>query len=413
MDGALSAPADPASGTIDGMPMGALVASANADQPGTAQPPPLSSAASPQQQEAARKSKAIAQATRVLNTQAILASGGAAPPAGVPPAQAPINTLNQPQQGALAPPAGAQPAPPPQGALAPRMMQPQLQAPPTLYTPPERGWDVPMMAAAGAMLAPTRTGGFAESLGAGLTAAAAETQKQREMVENEALRIQQQQVMNSWHQNQTAVNQEKADAYSATAAARIPELQARSAYEQARAAVIGASHESEGDQLGKAVQSLVGTTNPDTGKPWTQADAYRYVKGIDVRKEVADANVASKQQANTIRQKMLDIATTREERERISSMTDEQIRLMNAGTAAGAPIKPEDAGKTVQQLRTQGGAPAPASAPAATPTTPAAPAAPEAPERPSWVPPQAQYSKAYKNWYVQTPNGKWAQVNAP
>jgi len=89
-----------------------------------------------------------------------------------------------------------------------------------------------------------------------------------------------------WRVGQLGINQQKADTQGDLAGQRIQLMQAQAAMAMARAAHVGASHATEGDILAGAVKSLVGQPNPDNdGKPYSTAEAYRMVKGIQGRED--------------------------------------------------------------------------------------------------------------------------------
>ncbi len=71
--------------------------------------------------------------------------------------------------------------------------------------------NLPLLAAAGAMLGPTRTGGFSESLGSGFTAGAGALATQRQQDEAARLREAQQADTALWRQGMLGVNQQRAD----------------------------------------------------------------------------------------------------------------------------------------------------------------------------------------------------------
>ena len=367
---------------------------------------PAASAATAQKQAqmAAMNKAQVNLATR--NT--LLASGAAAPNSPT------INAIDQ---------ATGQPAP--QGAL--QMAAQPPQQPNRTFSPPmpqDSGWNVPMMAMAGAMLQPTRTGGFAESLGNALTVGAAETQKQREMLENEALRQQQMEDNRIWRQNQAINTAARNDYYGQGVVNRHEDNQDRIAAQSAAAnARIAAALEK--NAAGKYTYQAA--TQPDPNDPTKTVSGFVRlpVTGDEAPQFIPlNTTTAAQQNAGTAagraesiakwRADLASRATTKAEQDRIKEMTDEQIRLMVAGQNAGTPITPDAAKTTVQQLRANAGAPA--SQPAAgAPAAPAAPAAPkvEEPKPPAGAPPGARWSGAYKGWFVQGPDGKWAQWNAP
>jgi hypothetical protein len=81
---------------------------------------------------------------------------------------------------------------------------------------------------------------------------------------------------------------DRAQTYSMLSQASAAQKMADASYLTARASMGAASHASEGDIRSQAIKSLVGTMNPDTGKPWTTSEAYRYTGGFDIRQQNAD-----------------------------------------------------------------------------------------------------------------------------
>ena len=275
---------------------------------------------------------------------------------------------NQPMQGALTPP-------------PPMQQRPPLNLP----MPQDPGFNVPMMAMAGAMLQPTRTGGFAESLGNALGVGAAETQKQREMLENEALRLQQQDDTRAYREGMLANTANRNDSYAQIAAARLAKAQADSALETAKAAMVGASKPTEADLIREARDSLVGSEDADgnlavgpDGKPWTLLTATQAARSSQAALQNADTNATRTDNVAKWRADLAARATTKAAQDRIKGMTDEQIRLMVAAQNAGTPITPDAAGDTVTKLRANAGA--------APPPAAGGPAAPAAPTNPTFPP---------------------------
>lgn len=365
-DGALSQGGSDAGADLTG----ALTAGAQTP-PQTRQP--ALSGPTPQQQKAAAKIASLNQASRVL--QAGGAYGG--PPAiaagGMPPFDPatgmPVGM--QPQGGA--PPQGGQQRPQDQVGIQ------NFQGP---------GWsNLPMMAAAGAMLQPTRTGGFAESLGNALTAGAGEAQKQRELIENAALRAQQQQFQNQYHMMIAGSRQQDADTREQSMINRAPLLQAQAAMDTARAAMVGASKVTEADLIRSTVSNLVGSKNPDgtpalgpDGKPWTQLTALQAARTTGAAQQNADTAKARSDQTYDlgmkrvgILQARLDAETDENKRKDLQAQIRDQISLIT-GTkdVAGNPtLTPETAGAAEQKLRSNV---------TGTPTAPAAPQAPKPPQ---------------------------------
>lgn len=93
------------------------------------------------------------------------------------------------------------------------------------------GSNLPMLAAAGAMLRPTRTGGFAESLGNAFSSGAGAIQAQRALQENALLRQQQMEMNDQWRKAMIGV---RAGHYADMA----PYYQARAAMDSSRASYL-------------------------------------------------------------------------------------------------------------------------------------------------------------------------------
>lgn len=140
--------------------------------------------------------------TDLRNAQAILAAGG-----GPPPGAGMDNALRA---------AG--------GPLASQM---------------DGATNLPLLAAAGALLKPTRTGGFAESLGGAMEAGAGALSQQRQLEENARLRAAQLADTAAWRQGMVGVNQQRAGSYQQMADARTD--QAAAAQERAANAAAAAS----------------------------------------------------------------------------------------------------------------------------------------------------------------------------
>ena len=108
--------------------------------------------------------------------------------------------------------------------------------------------------------------------------------QQRQLATQDALRRQQAEYQNDYRQAMVQNTANRNDTYAQRVAAQSAQAQAQAALATARAAMVGASHATEGDVLSRAVGSLANgrTVNPDTGQPWTTADALMHVKGADV-----------------------------------------------------------------------------------------------------------------------------------
>jgi hypothetical protein len=264
------------------------------------------------------------------------------------------------------------------------------------------GWtNLPQLAAASALLAPTRTGSFAESLSNAFGAAGGAAEKQRELLENAALRAQQQEDMNLYRMGMVGARQQHEDAYTASQNARVPLMEAQAAAAMARATgalANGANKITPAELDQTAALELVNTKGPDgspalgpDGKPWSFATALQFVRSS----QSSLMNAQTRQDGMVIaagRLKVLQdqLAETKDENQRkaIRAAIEEQTKiLLGTKDLSGKPtMTPEDAGKVVG---TMGGAPPPPSAPKTTP---------------AGVPLGSQYSPSRKAW--RTPDGK-------
>lgn len=161
----------------------------------------------------------------------------------------------------------------------------------------------PMIAAAGAMLSPTRTGGFSESLGNAFTAYAHGAETERSQDEQSAQRLLQAQWQNDYRQQMASAATSRAASYGTSVADKSQLIQAQSSMDMARAAMLQAraaagtaAHVTPGDLQAQAMNSLLTPgsdgkppINPDTGNPFTKLEAYN----------ATQAATASAQNANT------------------------------------------------------------------------------------------------------------------
>lgn len=261
------------------------------------------------------------------------------------------------------------------------------------------GWsNLPMLAAAGAMLGPTRTGGIAESLGRGFEAGAGAAEQQRSLIENAALRQQQQEFQNSWRQQQVENTRNRNDAYFERVQAQNQKSiadaatdQARAAYLTARAAMTGVSKPNEAEAIQGVVSSLVGSKDPDTGqlslgpdgKPWSRLTAFQAARSTQSQLTNANTGVRRADLEEQFHQQTVDHwnaliaqATTKEQADELRHQRDAQIHLFTGSKdAAGQPTMTfDEAGAKIKP---------PAAATAAAPTATAAPAAPSYPSPPA------------------------------
>ena len=343
----------------------------------------LPAAASPK----ARQIATIAQTKNRLAARNTLIASGAANPNSPT-----INAIDQ----SIGQPAGA---PPMQGALTaqpPPQMQYRSFNPPM---PQDPGFNVPMMAMAGAMLQPTRTGGFAESLGNALSVGAQETQRQREMLENEALRQQQQEDNRIWRMGQLANTAQRNDFYGQGIQNRHEDNQDRIA-EQSAAANARIAAAMEKNAAGKYTYQAA--TQPDPNDPTKTVSGFVRlpVTGDEAPQFIPlNTTTASQQNASTNagrtksiaewRSELAARATTKAKQDSIKEMTDEQIRLLIAAQNAGTPITSDAVRDTVNKLRANAGAASPvpgvsvSAAPSIAPSAPTAPANPTFPQAPA------------------------------
>lgn len=160
--------------------------------------------------------------------------------------------------------------------------------------------NLPLLAAAGALLSPTRTGSFGESLGNAFQAAVPVAEQERKLQEEALLRAEQAETNRIWRQGQLAVNQQKANAGDLRTdiyGRRVDSLSAKDAAIAARQQALAAvgPHATAGDlqkaTIDATVRTLMGKVNPDTGQPWTQdeaqAQAWDTVKNFQVSRDRA------------------------------------------------------------------------------------------------------------------------------
>jgi hypothetical protein len=151
--------------------------------------------------------------------------------------------------------------------------------------------NLPLLAAAGALLTPTRTGGFAESLGNAFTSGAGALSQQRQMEEQARLREAQQAATAAYRQDVLAINQQRANTQADTGAARVAQLQAQAALLSAKAALGANSKFTDADMFDKAANKMVesGKINPATNEPYTYFEALPFVRQTAAQMQSADA----------------------------------------------------------------------------------------------------------------------------
>jgi len=85
-----------------------------------------------------------------------------------------------------------------------------------------------------------------------------------------------------------SVNQQKADTQGDVASQRINLMQAQATAALARATHAAGSHATDGDIKSQAIRDLLGQENPETGKAYTRAEAYRFISGVAGREAAAE-----------------------------------------------------------------------------------------------------------------------------
>ena len=218
------------------------------------------------------------------------------------------------------------------------------------------------------MLAPTRTGGFAESLGNAFGAGSQEAMKQRELIENAALRAQQQEFQNQYHMAIAGAREQDANTRSSRLDADLPLIQAKAALAAASAAQRGADKVTEAQLIQDAARSLVGSVNPDgspalgpDGKPWTQLTALQAARTTAGQQQNANTNETRADNAYQMGMKRIDLLQKKLEVETDAKKAGEirddikaQIDLLTRTKDASGNLTmtPTQAGATFKQLKT-------------------------------------------------------------
>ena len=262
------------------------------------------------------------------------------------------------------------------GGARPQSYMPPVAMPPdpTMTSPGYQtfqgnGWsNLPQLAAAGAMLAPTRTGGFSESLGNAFSAGSQEAMKQRELIENAALRAQQQEYLANYHQQIADARTQDANTRAGRLDADLPLIQAKAALAAASAAQRGADKVTEAELIQSAARSLVGSVNPDgspalgpDGKPWTQLTALQAARTTAGQQQNANTNETRADNSYQmgmkridLLQKKLDVETDAKKAAEIRDDIKAQIDLLTKTKDASGNLTmtPTQAGATFKQLKT-------------------------------------------------------------
>lgn len=204
--------------------------------------------------------------------------------------------------------------------------------------------NLPLLAAAGAMLSPTHSGTFSEALGNAFKAAVPVTEQQRQLAENAQLRKAQMDNNAAIWGSRVGVQQDantiRAQRVSdqATIAARVADLKQQglddlSAHRQALEDLGSGKLDAYRERTTEMGTAAAGRTNLSQ-------------QALDLRKQAFDALVSQRGITND-RNAQNDLAT------QLSRMTDEQIRAINAGKnpLTGAVPTADQAGATVNKLR--------------------------------------------------------------
>jgi hypothetical protein len=202
--------------------------------------------------------------------------------------------------------------------------------------------NLPLLAAAGAMLQPTHSGGFAESLGKAFSAAVPVAEQQRAQTEQTQLRKAQMDTNAAIWGARTGVQQQNADTASAREGAYASGIVARNTWYGAREDALAADPKATGaDVLDRAVKSLVGQTNPDTGQPYDYAGAFAKMKNYTDTNAIKLGGLAVNQQnADTARLRADTSANLGQQRidqktQQIQSTDDYRQAVLNLRTRMG------------------------------------------------------------------------------
>lgn len=157
------------------------------------------------------------------------------------------------------------------------------------------GSNLPLLAAAGALLAPTRTGGFSESLGNAFQAAVPVAEAQRKLEANAVIRQQQLADNAEWRKAQIDVAKTNANTRAARSASLTAKDVAQTGLANVRAWAAAHPKATMADMKSQwydnTYNDLLNTVNPDTGQPYTQAEARFHamdaVTGHDIGRENA------------------------------------------------------------------------------------------------------------------------------
>lgn len=222
--------------------------------------------------------------------------------------------------------------------------------------------NLPLLAAAGAMLSPTRSGGFSEALGNAFSAAVPVAEKQRALQESAQLRKAQMDNNAAIWGARTDVQRDRNDIY----AQRVADQKA----------IADRVAELRGQGLDERTANHRALIELGQGKLGAYQDR------TDVQRDLGNARVNLSQQSILLRQNALDalvkqrgiqndIAQKNALARELSHMTDEQIRYISANKdpmGVTPPPTPQQAGTAVNRMRDQS-----RSAIGAAPTAPSTP----------------------------------------
>ena len=149
--------------------------------------------------------------------------------------------------------------------------------------------NMPLLMAAAGMLKGGHPGGFGADLGYALEEGGNSLEKQRQLEENARLRMAQQADTAAYRAGMLAVNQQKANTGDDRAASYGMLAQAHATIALAKATAGAGAHATLGDLQQAGIKDLLTQTDPETGKPYTLANATMLMTGALARNLIADA----------------------------------------------------------------------------------------------------------------------------
>ena len=220
--------------------------------------------------------------------------------------------------------------------------------------------NVPMLAAAGAMMSPTRTGSFGESMGNAITAAAQGTEAQRRLATEELLGQQQAEMNQAWRMGMLGLRGEHEQSYGQMAQARQDQAQAS----QLRAQIAGLSLEARTNVQNRALD--LKQQGMDDLSAYRQAYLENQQRGQDIRLgtafETSQYHTATLQQRREIAdqaiqaRKDLFAATQDANTRKQIQLSDDRLAaqagaIMRTAISNGQKMTPEQALEQARRMR--------------------------------------------------------------